>query len=97
MTWLAKVGNAHLVLTVDGMSDDDVMEQCQQIAEVCEAYGSPETLLAETRLEEENILKMRNELYGALMPQLAESLDLAVPPARVAEFLGRRRTHREGV
>jgi len=40
---------------------------------------------------------MRNELYGALMPQLAESLDLAVPPARVAEFLGRRRTHREGV
>jgi glycolate oxidase len=87
MTWPARVGDAHLILTVDGMTEDDVMAQCEEIAAVCEEHGSVDTLIAETRQEQENILKMRNELYGVLMPQLAESLDLAVPPARVADFL----------
>ncbi|MFC2009050.1 FAD-binding oxidoreductase, partial [Chloroflexota bacterium] len=53
----------------------------------CDENGAVDTLFAETRQEQDNILKMRNELYGVLMPELAESLDLAVPPARVADFL----------
>lgn len=87
LMWPARTGNAHLILTVDGMTEDDVMAQCERIAEVCESHGSVDTLLAETRQEQESILRMRNELYGILMPELAESLDLAVPPARVADFL----------
>ena len=87
MTWPAKTGDAHIIFTVDGNSEDEVYGQCQRIAEVCDANGAVDTLCAETRQEQDSILKMRNELYGVLMPDLAESLDLAVPPARVADFL----------
>ena len=87
LMWPAKKGNAHLIFTVDGNSEDLVYGMCERIAEVCDANGAVDTLFAETRQEQENILKMRNELYGVLMPDLAESLDLAVPPARVADFL----------
>ena len=87
LTWPAKTGDAHIIFTVDGNSEDEVYGQCQRIAEVCDANGAVDTLFAETRQEQDNILKMRNELYGVLMPDLAESLDLAVPPARVADFL----------
>ena len=68
-------------------SEDEVYKQCERIAEVCDANGAVDTLFAETKQEQDNILRMRNELYGALMADLAESLDLAVPPARVADFL----------
>ena len=87
MKWPAKTGDAHLIFTVDGASEDEVYQQCERIAEVCDANGAVDTLFAETKQEQDNILKMRNELYGVLMPDLAESLDLAVPPARVADFL----------
>ena len=87
LTWPARSGNAHILFTVDGDSEDEVYKQCERIAEVCDANGAVDTLFAETKQEQDNILRMRNELYGALMPDLAESLDLAVPPARVADFL----------
>ena len=87
LTWPAKSGDAHLIFTVDGGTEDEVFGLCERIAEVCDANGAVDTLFAETKQEQDNILKMRNELYGALMPDLAESLDLAVPPARVADFL----------
>jgi glycolate oxidase len=87
LTWPAKTGDAHLIFTVDGSSEDEVFGMCERIAEVCDESGAVDTLFAETRQEQDNILKMRNELYGVLMPELAESLDLAVPPARVADFL----------
>ena len=87
LTWPAKTGDAHLIFTVDGGTEDEVFGMCERIAEVCDENGAVDTLFAETRQEQDNILKMRNELYGVLMPELAESLDLAVPPARVADFL----------
>jgi glycolate oxidase len=87
MTWPARKGNAHLIVTLDGSSEDEVYAQCERLAAVCEENGAVDTLVAETMKEQDGILKMRNELYGVLMPQLAESLDLAVPPARVADFL----------
>jgi len=87
LTWPAKSGNAHLIFTIDGSGEDEVFGMCERVAHVCEQNGAVDTLFAETRLEQDDILKMRNELYGVLMPDLAESLDLAVPPARVADFL----------
>jgi glycolate oxidase len=87
LTWPARTGDAHLIFTVDGSSEDQVYGMCERIGQVCDENGAVDTLFAETRQEQETILKIRNELYGALMPDLAESLDLAVPPARVADFL----------
>jgi glycolate oxidase len=87
LAWPARQGDAHLIFTIDGSNEEQVYGLCERIAQVCDASGAVDTLLAETRQEQENILKIRNELYGALMPDLAESLDLAVPPARVADFL----------
>ncbi len=87
MSWPAKRGDAHLIFTVDGRSEDEVYALCEQIAAACDASGSVDTLFAETKQEQDSILRIRNELYGALMGDLAESLDLAVPPAKVADFL----------
>ncbi|MFW6126232.1 MAG: FAD-binding oxidoreductase, partial [Chloroflexota bacterium] len=66
---------------------DRVYAECESVSHICERNGAADVLIADTRQEQESILRMRNELYSALMPQLAEALDLAVPPARIAAFL----------
>ncbi|MFW6151302.1 MAG: FAD-binding oxidoreductase, partial [Chloroflexota bacterium] len=87
LTWPAATGDAHLIVTLAGPAENQVYAECESVAHICERNGAVDVLIADTRQEQESILKMRNELYGALMPQLAEALDLAVPPARIADFL----------
>jgi glycolate oxidase len=43
--------------------------------------------MAETKEEQARILKMRSELYSVLKPKVADVLDMAIPPARIADFL----------
>jgi glycolate oxidase len=54
---------------------------------VCEGLGAVDTLMADTREEQADILKIRSELYPALKPRVADVLDMAVPPAEIANFL----------
>jgi len=78
--WPAKKGKAHLIIIVTGANEDEMYYQCQQISDICQKYGAVDTVIAETREEQANILKIRSEA-GLAVERRAEDLDVAVPPA----------------
>jgi glycolate oxidase len=85
--WPAEKGSAHLIAIITGSNDDDVYQQASDVLKVCEGLGAVDTLMAETREEQADILKIRSELYPVLKPQVADVLDMAIPPAEIAVFL----------
>lgn len=87
--WPAAKGSAHLIAIITGIDDDDVYGQASQVIAVCERLGAVDTLLAETSQEQAEILKIRSELYPALKPRVSDVLDMAIPPASIADFMDR--------
>jgi glycolate oxidase len=46
-----------------------------------------DTLIAERKEEQAEILKIRSEMFSALKSRIADALDIAVPPAEIANFM----------
>ena len=86
-TWPVTKGRSHLIVIVTGTSEDDVYEQCQHVADICEANGAVDTLMAESREEQAHILHIRSEESMTYKAQLAEILDVTVPPAAVGDMM----------
>ncbi|MCK4222069.1 MAG: FAD-binding oxidoreductase, partial [Dehalococcoidia bacterium] len=85
LKWPPAKGNAHLIIIVSGASEDDLYFQCEQISEVCQKNGAVDTLIAERREEQAEILKMRSEIYTPLKSRMADGLDITVPPASIGK------------
>jgi len=85
--WPAAKGKAHLIAIITGSNEDDVFQQAGDVLKICEGLGAVDTVMAETREEQADILKIRSELYPVLKPQVADVLDMAIPPALIAVFL----------
>jgi len=83
LAWPCREGNAFLLIIVAEVDEEAAYRQCEKIAEVCSEYGGLEPLVAESRREQEEILKIRSEIYVALKPDTVDILDVAVPPASV--------------
>jgi len=86
-TWPVTKGKSHLIVIVTGTDDDDVYDQCQKVAEICEKNGAVDTLIAESREEQAHILHIRSEESMTYKAQLAEILDVTVPPAAVGDMM----------
>ncbi len=85
--WPAAKGSAHLIAIITGSNEDDVYQQTSDVLKVCESLGVVDTVMAENREEQADILKIRSELYPVLKPQVSDVLDMAIPPAEIAVFL----------
>jgi len=86
LKWPPAKGKAHLIIIVAGASEDDVYFQCEQISNVCQTYNAVDTLIAERREEQAEILKMRSELYSAMKARVADYPDVTVPPANIGKL-----------
>jgi len=86
MTWPAQKGKAYLIIILSGTNEDDVYFQAEEVEKVCQQHKAVDTLMAERREEQAAILKIRSEVQSAVSPN-ADSLDTAVPPGDVAEFM----------
>lgn len=85
--WPVTKGKCHLIVIVTGTNEDDVYEQCQTVSDICEANGAVDTLIAESREEQSQILHIRSEESMTYKAQLAEILDVTVPPAAVGDMM----------
>lgn len=86
MTWPAQKGKAYLIVILSGTNEDEVFLQAEQVVEVCQKHGAVDTLMAERREEQADILKIRSEVQSAVTPN-ADSLDTAVPPGEIGIFM----------
>jgi glycolate oxidase len=85
--WPCKAGTSYLMIIVEGSSEEDVRSQCERIAEICNRYNGLEPVIGQTRKEQESILRIRSNIYLALKRNLADALDIAVPPASMGRLM----------
>ncbi|MBM4448801.1 MAG: FAD-binding protein [Chloroflexi bacterium] len=89
MAWPARKGLAYLLVILTGDSDDEVYAQGEKVSQICERNNATDILIAERREEQANILKIRSEVYSSLKSQLADVLDITVPPASIGDMMDR--------
>ena len=87
MEWPAKKGNTFLIVILTGDSEDEVYAQGEKVSTICEGNNAIDILIAERREEQANILKIRSEVYSSLKSNIADVLDITVPPASIGEMM----------
>lgn len=83
----AKAGNVDLMFILDESTEDQLYEKCERIVEMCEMNNAVDSLIAETSKEQRALLEIRSNVYTAYKENVADALDIAVPPASVPAFL----------
>ncbi|RJS87797.1 FAD-binding oxidoreductase, partial [Candidatus Bathyarchaeota archaeon] len=64
--WPVQTGSAQLIIILSGASEDEVYSTCERISEIAEKNNAYEAMIAETREEQERILRIRSNIYTAL-------------------------------
>jgi glycolate oxidase len=87
MSWPSKAGSAVLMIIIEGSSEEEMLSACARFSEICQECGGLEPLIGESKKEQDNILKIRSNAYLAMKRYIADPLDIAVPPARIADLM----------
>ncbi len=85
--WPARQGKDHLMIILTAASEEELLFACEQISKVCEENNALEVLLAETKNEQDRILRIRSNLYTALKPRIVDILDVTVPPNKLGNLI----------
>ncbi len=85
--WPCEKGNAFLIVIVAGAGIDEVYSESEKISATCQENNSLEPLIAESREEQDRILDIRSNIYTALKPEVADILDVTVPPANMGKLM----------
>ena len=89
MKWPATKGQAYLLVILSGDSEDEVYAQGEKVSAICEQNGCTDILIAERGEEQAAILKIRSEVYPSLKKNVADVLDITVPPASIGIMMDR--------
>jgi len=85
--WPVQSADAQLIIILSGSSEDEVYSDCEKISEIAEENNAGEALIAETREEQERILRIRSNIYTALKPDMVDILDVTVPMNRLGDLM----------
>ncbi len=84
--WPCTTGNAHLMIVVDGTSDDEVMRISESLGEICLAHGALDVFVADSKEKQKTVLEIRSSIYEAMKNHMLEVLDITVPRSDIARF-----------
>ncbi|HEY82923.1 MAG TPA: FAD-binding protein [Dehalococcoidia bacterium] len=87
MRWPAAKGQAFLIVMLTGDSEDEVYAQGERVSNICEKHQAVDILIAERKEEQADILKIRSEVYSSLKDNVADVLDITVPPASIGVMM----------
>ncbi len=87
--WPSREGKAYLMIIIDGSSEEEVMELCESVGELCSANNALDVFVADTKERQDNILNIRSQIYEAIKPYTIEILDITVPRAEIANHVER--------
>lgn len=85
--WPATKGSVDLIFILNEATEDDLYERSEKIVGLCEEYNAIDSLIAETTKDQRNILEIRSNAYTAFKENVADALDIAVPPASVPSLI----------
>jgi len=85
--WPVRKGKALLYIIITGRSIDEVYLEADRIDNIAREYNALDTLVIQSRREQDDILSIRSNIYLSLKPYTMDILDVGVPPASIAELL----------
>lgn len=85
--WPLKEGNVDLMFMLSEENEDSLYNVSSAIEEICSKMGALETLIADNAKDQARILSIRSNTYIATKHALADTLDIAVPPAFIPELM----------
>jgi glycolate oxidase len=85
--WPAQKGEAHLLIMIDGSSDNELLEMAKNIGNLCQNFGSQEIFVADTRSKQKKLLEFRSNIYETIKKYVIEILDIVVPPSEIPHHL----------
>jgi glycolate oxidase len=88
-TWPAQKGEVDLMFILDETCEDDLYSKSEKIVEMCEENGAVDSLIAETTTGQRTLLDIRSNVYTAYKENIADALDIAVPPSKVPEMINK--------
>jgi len=87
LRWPVEKGEVYLLIIVTGGSREEVYSMAERIDEVCQKHHPLDVLIVESRRKQEDILRIRGNIYLTLKPDTVDILDVAVPPANIAKLM----------
>ena len=86
--WPVKTGKSHLIIMMAEPSRDQVLSESLKVAETCKENTTHETFVAESKSDQDNILRIRSNIYIALKSETMDLLDITVPTAELEKVMG---------
>ncbi|MDD5927161.1 MAG: FAD-linked oxidase C-terminal domain-containing protein [Firmicutes bacterium] len=87
LEWQAKEGGADLLIILSERSEELLFDAVKSINEICEKNHSLDTLLAEKKKEQDELLLIRSEHYSYIVDMICDSFDMAVPVSSIPAFI----------
>jgi glycolate oxidase len=85
--WSVQAGKAQIIIILSGESEEELLKACEKVSMSCEEGNAEEPFLAETKEEQDRVLRIRSNIYTTLKPQLVDILDVTVPPSRLGDLM----------
>ncbi len=92
--WPSEIGEATLMILVSGETEDEILEQAQNIMEICQERGALDAFLATKSQEMDKIMKIREGIAEVIQEGNVtghRSGDLVVPPSKIPELIDKAR------
>jgi len=86
-TWPCAQGSHHLMIILDGSTDEEVMALAERVSGVCMSHGALDVFVADSKPKQQEILAIRSGIYEAMRNSMIEILDITVPRGQIAEFV----------
>jgi len=83
LNWPSHQGEVHLMVIVDSPSEDDLSRMTDQIADVVLENGAIDVFVADTKAKQDEVLKIRSEIYEAIKKETVDILDICVPRSEI--------------
>jgi len=85
--WPVNIGNCFLIVIVAEPSRDQALSESAKIAEICRQNGALEPFYAESKRDQDRILRIRSNIFSALKSETVDILDVAVPISELARVI----------
>ncbi|MCX8159331.1 MAG: FAD-binding oxidoreductase [Candidatus Saccharicenans sp.] len=83
LSWPSHQGEVHLMVIVDSPSEDDLGRLTDQIADIVLENGAIDVFVADTPAKQNEVLKIRSEIYEAIKKETVDILDICVPRSEI--------------
>ena len=85
--WPVTAGTFYLIIIMAEADNDRVLSERLKVAEICSKATHYETFVAEPKRDQDNILRIRSNIYTVLKNETLDILDITVPPAALEKVV----------